>query len=295
MEWKASYTTVYGVTELAGTYLADGTLTILKDSSGGFASNDIGAIQAVFVDALNGKYQAAVVNTVKPLPPVEEMPGNAEEYLLSKVKPMEESPLKGIRLCVLGSSVVEGAGSMGEAVGEYFAARFDCSLTKEAVSGTTLTDDDETSYVRRMLKNLDPKADFDLFICQLSTNDATQKKTLGEISGSRELDDFDTSTVTGAMEYIICYARQTWGCPVVFFTGSHYNSSGYDAMVDRLLELQGKWGIGVLNLWDDEQFNDISDEDRALYMRDSIHPTKAGYRDWWGPELEQKLLDCLNK
>ena len=28
-------------------------------------------------------------------------------------------------------------------------------------------------------------------------------------------------------------------------------------------------------------------------MHDDIHPTKAGYRDWWGPELETQLLAFL--
>ena len=131
-------------------------------------------------------------------------------------------------------------------------------------------------------------------MCQLSTNDASKNISLGEISESKNIQDFDTSTVTGALEYIICYARQTWDCPVVFFTGSRYDSAAYGAMVDRLLELQEKWDIGVLDLWSDDGFNNLSDDTRALYMADGIHPTKAGYRDWWGPELERQLCIYLS-
>lgn len=79
----------------------------------------------------------------------------------------------------------------------------------------------------------------------------------------------------------------------MFFTGSHYNSDRYDAMVKRLYELKEKYGIGILDLWNDENFNQISDELRDLYMQDDIHPTKADYRDWWGPELEKQLLDFM--
>ena len=61
-------------------------------------------------------------------------------------------------------------------------------------------------------------------------------------------------------------------------------------MVTRLHELEDKYGIGVLDLWTSDDFNAISDADRGLYMNDSIHPTRAGYRDWWGPELERQLL-----
>lgn len=219
--------------------------------------------------------------------------GNQAEYDFSAIVPMEDSPFAGGDLCVLGSSVVYGASSLQNAVGEYLAARLDCTLTKEAVSGTTLVDNGSGSYVQRMLNNIPTDAHFDLFVCQLSTNDATKQLPLGDISDSTSLSDFDTATVTGAMEYIICYAQETWGCPVVFFTGSRYDSAEYEAMVTRTLELKDKWGIGVLDLWSSDAFNDISDADRELYMEDKIHPTKAGYRDWWGPEMERQLLAYL--
>lgn len=223
------------------------------------------------------------------------MEGNHAEYSFDRITPLENSPLKGKKICVLGSSVVYGASSQKVAVGEYLAARFDCELVKEAVSGTTLVDKDEKSYIHRMLNKLSPDEDFALFVCQLSTNDATQALPLGEIVDSSDLKDFDTSTVTGALQYIICYARQTWDCPVVFFTGSRYDSEAYDAMVTRLLELKDMYDIGVLDLWTDDGFNSISDEQRAVYMADKIHPTKAGYRDWWGPELETQLLAYLSE
>ena len=203
--------------------------------------------------------------------------GNRPEYDFSKIVPLKNSPLAGGNICVLGSSVVYGSASQQNSVGEYLAARFDCNLTKEAVSGTTLADNGQNSYVQRMLNNISSDADFDLFICQLSTNDATRKIPLGKISGSRNRKDFDTATVTGAMEYIICYAQETWGCPVVFFTGSRYDSAAYEAMVNRILELQEKWGIGVIDLWSSDEFNNISEADRKIYMSDGIHPTKAGY------------------
>lgn len=221
-----------------------------------------------------------------------ELPGNAPEYDFDTIVSMEDSPLAGKNICILGSSVAYGACSKQSAVGEYLAARLGANLTKETVSGTTLADKTKNSYVRR-LKKLDRNAKFDLFICQLSTNDATWKLPLGKISPSRDLKDFDTSKVTGAMEYIIRYAQLTWGCPVVFFTGSYYDSPSYSAMVERIHELSKKWGIGVLDLYSNSDFNRISDGDRKLYMNDPIHPTKAGYRDWWGQELERQLLNFL--
>ena len=168
------------------------------------------------------------------------MPGNAQEYAFSAIEPIQDSPLAGKNLCILGSSVVHGSASLESAAGKYLAARFDMTLTKEAVSGTTLCTIKGNNYVERMIANLDPNSKFDLFVCQLSTNDATKKLPLGEVAASSNMEDFDTSTITGAMEYIIVYARQTWDCPVVFFTGSYYESAEYSAMVGQLLQLQKK-------------------------------------------------------
>ncbi|MCR5781742.1 MAG: SGNH/GDSL hydrolase family protein [Clostridia bacterium] len=215
--------------------------------------------------------------------------GNKEAYSFKNIEQID-SVLKGKQICVLGSSVVYGYASQECSIPEYFSARFGCSFTKEAVSGTTLVDAGALSYVSR-LKKLDKNEHYDLFICQLSTNDASKEKPLGEISTTG---NYDTATVTGAIEYIIKYARITWNCPVVFFTGSHYDSAAYDAMVKRLYEIKEKYDIGILDLWNDKTFNQIPDDLRALYMHDDIHPTKAGYRDWWGPELEKQLLAILS-
>ncbi len=62
------------------------------------------------------------------------------------------------------------------------------------------------------------------------------------------------------MEYITVYAKQTWNCPVIFYTGTKYDSKQYQQMVDVLFELQDKYGIGVIDLWNDEEMNDVSEK-----------------------------------
>lgn len=223
------------------------------------------------------------------------LPGNADVYSPDTVAAMENSPLEGGRICFLGSSVTAGSASMGNSMAVYLGKRFDCDVTLEAVSGTTLVDNGKNSYVQRIQNNIDPDAEFSLFVCQLSTNDATQGKPLGEVAEGNELDDFDTSTIAGAMEYIICYAQKNWDCPVMFYTGSRYDSAEYGKMVDLLYTLQEKWSVGIIDLWSGEEFNDITEEERSLYMDDDIHPTMAGYKVWWTPEMERQILDFLNK
>lgn len=220
--------------------------------------------------------------------------GNSEKYSFDSIEKLEGNPLEGKTICVLGSSVADGYSSSHYAVGEYFEARFGCKLIKETVSGTTLTNLYNNSYVSRMVNNIDA-TEIDLFICQLSTNDASMNLNLGEVSESTNPADFNQWTIIGSMECIIGYAQHTWNCPVVFFTGSYYDNAAYENMVNALYELQEKWDIGILNLYHNDDFNNISDEMRSIYMSDDIHPNKAGYRDWWGPEMEKQLLEYLDE
>lgn len=229
-------------------------------------------------------------------------PGNADAYDVAHLQKHEASPLKGKTILFLGSSVTYGAAAEGQSFVELFEALDGVNVIKEAKSGTTLADKtsflaliafgDGDSYVKR-LKAVDPGQKIDCVVCQLSTNDATLKMTLGKVSDSRDRADFDTKTVTGAMEWIISYAQETWGCPVVFYTGSWYDSTAYAAMVDRLYDLQEKWDIGIIDLYTDKGFNAVDDATYDFYMYDEIHPTKAGYAEWWFPKMEADLIGFL--
>lgn len=214
--------------------------------------------------------------------------GNSDEYALEKVEVIENSPLSGKNILYLGSSVTYGASSMRVSFVEYIAKRNNTTYVKEAVNGTTLVENGN-SYVRR-LKKIDKTQHFDLFVCQLSTNDSSQNKPLGKIS---EDDNYDTSTVCGAIEFIITYVRQTWNCPVVFYTGSYYESENYSAMVSALKQIQEKHGMFVADLYSDKEFNDISSELYNLYMADQVHPTRAGYLKWWTPKIEETLYEAV--
>lgn len=214
------------------------------------------------------------------------------EYL-EMPEPLESSPLKGKRLLFLGSSVTFGSAAGGVSMADYIRVMDGCTVVKEAVSGTTLADRSKDSYLSR-LRRIETNQSFDAVICQLSTNDASRKICLGAVSASREPDAFDTSTVAGSMEAIIAYVQNTWNCLLVFYTGTRYESREYQAMVDLLPRLRDKWGIHVLDLWNDDGMNAVSREDYALYMHDAVHPSRAGYLLWWTPKFRNFLYGLFS-
>ena len=226
-------------------------------------------------------------------------------YVVKNEEKDESDPLSGLEIAWLGSSVTYGqAGggySMADAIEDTHSAT---NCYKYAISGTTLAeyhsehclpvdgDGFHGSYVNRM-KMISKDKHFDLFIVQLSTNDATGDIPMGEISDGKELEDFDTATVIGAMEYIVKYAMDTWNCPVMFYTGTQYDSEQYGEMVKATLELQKKWDFGLIDLWNNDEMNAVSEDDYEKYMKDGIHPNRTGYVEWWTPQFEAAIIDYL--
>ncbi len=206
-----------------------------------------------------------------------------------------ENSLEGKTFYFLGSSVTYGSASNGKSMVEFIAERNNCTTVKDAVSGTTLVDNGTDSYVQRLINStvFDKNAKVDHLIVQLSTNDAANSLPLGSISTSKNLEDFDTSTIIGAMEYIICYAKETWDCEVSFYTGTQYFNdkkvNHYVKMIEALYELSDKWDIGIIDLFFSPAMNSVNYFDYTLYMSDTVHPNVKGYEFWWTPVFEKHL------
>lgn len=206
------------------------------------------------------------------------------KYNPESLEKVKSSPLAGKNIVFLGSSVTKGFAAYGKSFVDMIAARTGATCVKEAVSGTTLVDDNAKSYVAR-LKALDPKTPCDLFVCQLSTNDATKKRPLGKVAAAGEA--YDTKTICGAIEYIIDYAKKTWNCPIAFYTNPEYASPEYKDMVEALYAIAKKWDVAVIDLWNDRELNTKEAKKRSC-MNDQIHPTKKGYA-LWTPVMEAAL------
>ena len=176
----------------------------------------------------------------------------------------------------LGSSVTYGSASNGISFVEILKEQFNINAVKEAISGTTLVDLDNSSYIAR-LKRIDSNLPIDLFICQLSTNDATR--------------NLDLNKIKDAIIYILNYVKETFNCPIIFYTGTKYNSTKYLEMINMLYELKKIYSFYILDLWNDKEMLSISLEKYNEYMSDPIHPNLKGYKEWWTP----KFIEFIKK
>lgn len=229
--------------------------------------------------------------------------GNNAIYSVENTPAIESSKLEGKTYLFLGSSVTYGYGSDGESMADFIAKRNSCTVIKEAVSGTTLADIDDDkkgkSYVKRLeeyIASSDKAEHLDAFVCQLSTNDMYDTASFGTVTDESvtNKDEFVKETTYGAIEYIIALVKETWNCPIVFYTNNNIPNENYETMISALHQIETKWSISVIDLYNDTDFNNITDEQRALYMTDNVHPTKAGYRDWWTPKFEECLSGLID-
>ena len=78
-------------------------------------------------------------------------------------------------------------------------------------------------------------------------------------------------------------------------SGLYEGTWDYAKMVDMLKIIGERLDVGVIDLYTDKEFNNISDEQRELYMADPIHPTKAGYLKWWTPKMEEYLYEFVSE
>ncbi len=240
-------------------------------------------------------------------------------YSVENVEEVPGSFLKGKKIYWLGSSVTYGASSEGESMADFIAKRSGCTSVKEAVSGTTLLNDGLTentgakSYVNRLITStaFDKEEEIDAFVCQISTNDCTNDRLnkRGRITADDkiEMTDFNVATSLGAVEYIIAYVMETWGCPVYFYSGSYFSDgsnkvqrqnsnplgSEYQKFVGQVQQIADKWdsyydyNVKVIDLYNDEEFNALaSDKYYGWAINDPIHPRKAGYSQWWSPYIQ---------
>lgn len=254
-------------------------------------------------------------NNVTNYSKVEKLLDSNDSSLNTENVKKQDSSLKDKTIGYLGSSITVGFQSQNVAFPDYIEKITGSKTIKQAITGGPLAKKegvrDEISYITQLENNLSQNDTLDALVVQLSTNDTTLGIEIGELSTSNDKDDFDYSTVIGAMEYIIAYVKEKWDCPVIFYINPYLSDDmiqryadannanadeikaayqdTYEKMIDALYIVQNKWNISIIDMWNNDDFKNINLDLRDYYMADPIHPTKAGYLFWYTPYIQQQL------
>lgn len=219
--------------------------------------------------------------------------GNTAEYSPDRVSFNPQSSLAGKRIAFLGSSVTYGFAAKGVSFVDYLVARDGVKATKSAISGTTLAGQERLGYLHRLKNNFPTDQDYDIFVCQLSTNDNRHGRKLGQITGDEQRDGFDLNTTLGGIEEICRYVGAEFDCRLVFYTCLQNDPEGkYEELINQLQRLQQKWGFAIIDLFHNQGLLDATAA-HPNAMFDDVHPTQEGYLQIWLPVFEEELTKIL--
>ena len=140
-----------------------------------------------------------------------------------------------------------------------------------------------------------PNADYIVF--QGGANDywgSSHGITIGEISTGFNPNNFDRTSFSGGMEYIINYLYTNFPKTKIVFIVTHqvYASDFYQFM-DRAKEICKKWAVPYIDLFDDGNINFQISYMRDRYSKhDESHPTGDGlHPNLDGYEIETPLIE----
>lgn len=177
----------------------------------------------------------------------------------------------------------------------------------KGINGGTLIDKDlvGSSFT---ISDTDFGTGADYIILEGGTNDAdrigsiidgTTPAYYGSYSETGYSDNFTNDTFCGAVEYLLKKVVSTYPTAKVGFiiapkmgVSNDYTKEGNNrrAYFETIIKLCKKWGVPVLNLWDECTMNPklpahYTADDHGLFYYDGQHPVKAGY-DFITPIIE---------
>lgn len=201
--------------------------------------------------------------------------------------------LKGKNIVFLGASITEGSKVDHHSFVEPLAETLGFDYLKASLAGSTMATVQETSYIYRLCEQLSKSYRGDLIVIQLSTNDIYKNIPMGKIEPGFDLNDFNTDTILGAVEFMIAYAKQTWSMNIAFYIVPNYENQQYASLIQSLYQLQSKWSFYILDPRKALSKEHIEPILYKSYMADSMHPNASGYELWWKPWFENQLLSLF--
>lgn len=208
-------------------------------------------------------------------------------------KTLGAHPLHNKNIYYLGSSIT--LGNNGDTEHCSFANMIH-SLTgnpfyKEAIDGTPLAGGGADSYTARMDKTL--PADADAVVVQLSTNDFSQGRKVGDVTAEDVVSPsaFDKNTICGSIEYIIAKAK-TRRRQVYFYTCIVKNNWSHRAAYENFIQNKlkavcDKWNVVLIDTFN-AHYTQVGN-----YMNDDIHPNRVCYATAMTPRFMATFLDNM--
>ena len=174
----------------------------------------------------------------------------------------DSNPLKGKTALFVGDSITYGGtdGGWVSRIGrENSLIATNAGVSGSAISITNRVANGDRKRILTQLQN-NKNNTYDYVIMHGGMNDAWDSWTVGDVSDSFEVADFDNTTYAGGLEELFYYAKQyypnatlgfivNYATPMSTTSGSAATSGVYFRMAKKVCE---KWGIPYIDLFDGE-------------------------------------------
>lgn len=218
--------------------------------------------------------------------------------IISQISISISNPLIGKILLVLGDSIMAGNEVSGVGIGERISALNEMTLIKRALGGATMavvtgSTNNIVAQVNNSVSNSDNP---DYIILNGLTNDIGGSSTiqLGDITSGFSA-TLDTSTFSGAMEYVLKTLINAYPSAKILYLRPHNMSSrNAQKQIDfgnRAIEICKKYSKKYLNLYDEGGLNTNITSLRDLFTvnSDGTHYNSDGYDKFLVNQVNSEL------
>lgn len=218
-------------------------------------------------------------------------------------KDVIHSYLRGKTVAVFGDSLMYGAGSSGKGPADILAEKYDMSINKYCVSGSTMgvrTDDetytvDEVHHIAKQVRNaiaagITPS----IIIFNGGTNDIGGSIPKGSITTVYTQPASESYFADGFETVAYLLNKNFVGIPMVYIRAHNMSSRTYAGQIEYGelgVQIAEKWGIYVIDMY--KRMNTQLEEYRTAYLEDYTHPNLAGYTKYYIPAIEEFIYNKL--
>lgn len=213
-------------------------------------------------------------------------------------------PLMDKKIIYDGDSIATSAISAEWNGGGYSKMIADSTLgnyVNQAVGGATLTTGNDASHsIVDNLVNL--PTDGDLYCFQAGINDFWGNVEIGTYSETDFTGELDTTTISGALEYIFRYCKENFPDKPICFVITHKvqetaykeNSVGntFEDYHDVMVAICEKYGVAYYDAFLNSGLDGSNESQLNIYFKtdedgngDGCHPNVAGYKKFYVPQL----------
>lgn len=213
---------------------------------------------------------------------------------VSDISIPSNNPLDSKTLCFLGDSIMAATTTGVKGWVQLMAeSNENTNFYNYGHDGYTIAKA-EDSWSSRSIQNvldtvLSEHSSTDYIVFQGGVNDywgSDHGITLGNIASGYNPANFDRTSFSGGMEYIINYLYSNFpNAKIVYIVTHQVYASGFYQFMDRAKEICEKWSVPYIDLWSESNMNfqlsymrnDFSIHTESAPTGDGVHPNLDGY------------------